>query len=97
MTHAVGLVVGSLLAALFGAPAAQVNSLNRHALHGPGRYAVTATADDGVIECIESAATPFCIRLQWYPECQLGEVDGNVIRAFVAAAWQWQASRPICP
>lgn len=89
--HEVGFAPGSLLAGLSEASAARVNSLHRHALCGPGRFRVSATAPDGVIEGIEAAAPPFCIGVQWHPEYLLTEADHRLLRAFVSAAALLQA------
>jgi gamma-glutamyl-gamma-aminobutyrate hydrolase PuuD len=89
--HDVSILPGSLLARLGAASAARVNSLHRHALRGPGRFRVSATAPDGVVEGIEVAAAAFCIGVQWHPEYLLTEADHRLLRAFVAAATVRQA------
>lgn len=92
--HDVAFAPGSLLASLCEASVARVNSLHRHALRGPGRFRVFATAPDGVIEGIEgigAAELLFCIGVQWHPEYLLTEVDHRLLRAFVAAATNRQA------
>lgn len=91
MAHDIDLARGSMLEGLAGGNRASVNSLHRHRLSGAAaRYAVTAEAPDGVIEGIESDATPFCIGVQWHPEYQLAETDTRLLRAFVAAATRHQ-------
>jgi gamma-glutamyl-gamma-aminobutyrate hydrolase PuuD len=89
--HDVSFVPGSLLARLCAASAARVNSLHRHALRGPGRFRISATAPDGVIEGIEAAQFPFGIGVQWHPEYLLTQQDHRLLRAFVAAAAVRQA------
>lgn len=86
VAHDVGFAPGTLLAKVSGTLAAQVNSLHRHALCGPGRFRVSATAPDGVIEGIEAPASRFCMGVQWHPEYRLTETDTRVLHAFVAAA-----------
>lgn len=89
--HDVSVVPGSLLERLGAASAARVNSFHRHALRGPGRFRVSATAPDGVIEGIEAAAAAFCIGVQWHPEYLLTQADHRLLHAFVAAAAVRQA------
>ena len=88
--HEVSLAPGSVLAGILGVDRAPVNSLHRHALRGPGRFRVAATAQDGVIEGIESPATGFCLGVQWHPEYLLTETDIRLLQAFVAAAARHQ-------
>ena len=89
--HDVIFAPDSLLARLCAASAARVNSLHRHALRGPGRFRISATAPDGVIEGIEAAQFPFGIGVQWHPEYLLTQQDHRLLRAFVAAAAVRQA------
>ena len=89
--HDVIFAPDSLLARLCAASAARVNSLHRHALRGPGRFRISATAPDGVIEGIEAAQFPFGIGAQWHPEYLLTQQDHRLLRAFVAAAAVRQA------
>jgi len=84
--HDLALAPGSMLEGILGRSALRVNSLHRHALRGPGRFRVSATAPDGVIEAIESDATGFCLGVQWHPEYRLTQSDTRLLRAFVAAA-----------
>jgi gamma-glutamyl-gamma-aminobutyrate hydrolase PuuD len=90
--HEVTFAPGSLLASVAVRQRVMVNSLHRHRLHGAGRFSVTAKAPDGVIEGIESPATPFCIGVQWHPEYRLTETDKGVLQAFVAAAARHQTT-----
>lgn len=89
--HIVAFAPGSLLACLGAASEAGVNSFHRHALRGPGRFRVSATASDGVIEGIEADQSPFCIGVQWHPEYLLTKQDHRLLRAFIAAAAVRQA------
>ncbi len=84
--HDVIFSPGSSLAAIAGAPRTRVNSLHRHALRGPGRFHVSATAPDGVVEGIEATASGFCLGVQWHPEYLLNRTDTRLWQAFVAAA-----------
>ena len=91
--HAVLLDPGSRLAAALGrADAARsrcgVNSRHHQAVHRLGHgLAVSATADDGVIEGIERPEARFCVGVQWHPE-NFWRTDAftGLFDAFVAAA-----------
>ena len=65
-----------------------VNSRHHQSVHRPGRgLAVSATADDGVIEGIEKPEARFCVGVQWHPE-NFWRTDAfkGLFDAFVAAA-----------
>jgi putative glutamine amidotransferase len=80
--HPVTVVEGSRLHAILG-PAPHVNSYHHQAVVDPGTLAVTAHADDGVIEAVEDPARRFVLGVQWHPE-EL--TDPRLFEAFVEAA-----------
>jgi putative glutamine amidotransferase len=67
--HPVSVVPGTLLAALTGAGALDVNSFHHQAADrlGAGVRAV-ATAPDGTVEAIEDPSRPFWLGVQWHAE-----------------------------
>jgi putative glutamine amidotransferase len=67
--HSVSVQPGSLLAAITGAAALDVNSFHHQAAGrlGMGLHTV-ATAPDGTIEAIEDPARPFLLGVQWHAE-----------------------------
>lgn len=69
-THAVAVAADSELARSLGAVCIPVNSLHHQALdHVAADLRVTARADDGVIEGVESARESWwCVGVQWHPE-----------------------------
>lgn len=68
-THEVDVVPGSLLAQITESQRFGVNSLHHQCVCEPGRgMAVSARADDGVIEAIEMPDAAFVIGVQWHPE-----------------------------
>lgn len=83
LAHAVLLEPGSFLAGWAGAPAAQVNSLHRHALVGRGAFRPAARAPDGVLEAVEGVGPGFCLGLQWHPEYRLTPLDRRIFAEFV--------------
>lgn len=84
--HEVIFSPGSRLVTIAGTPRTRVNSLHRHALRGPGRFHISATAPDGVVEGIEATGSGFCLGVQWHPEYLLTPTDTRLLHAFVAAA-----------
>lgn len=81
--HTIEIAPESLLARLAGAARAEVNSLHRHALTGPGRLRPAARAPDGVIEAFEGDTPGFCLGVQWHPEYGLTALDRAIFRDFV--------------
>ena len=73
ISHDVICVEGSLIASLIG-PQRGVNSLHHQTLdHIGDGLVVTARADDGVVEAVESTSEPI-LAVQWHPE-MLGGPD----------------------
>ncbi|MBN1179718.1 MAG: gamma-glutamyl-gamma-aminobutyrate hydrolase family protein [Anaerolineae bacterium] len=87
--HTVHLTPGSRLAAIFDAPALQVNSFHHQATRRVADgLVVTARAADGVVEGLEHRRHPFCVGVQWHPESRFGNQPGmeRLFVAFVRAA-----------
>lgn len=66
-----------------------VNSFHHQAVKAvPEDVFVSARADDGIIEGIESKTHPFLIGVQWHPECFCAEDEAasRIFSAFVTAA-----------
>lgn len=86
-SHAIHIVPGTLLHKIAGVTAANVNSTHHQAVDTVGKgLAVSATAPDTVIECVEDARLPFCLGVEWHPEYGTTELDRQVFTAFVAKA-----------
>lgn len=86
-SHAIHIVPGTLLHKIAGVTAANVNSTHHQAVDTVGEgLAVSATAPDTVIECVEDAHLPFCLGVEWHPEYGTTELDRQVFAAFVAKA-----------
>lgn len=87
--HSVEIEEGSLLRRLVGAGTLAVNSTHHQAVRDPGRgLRVTARAEDGVIEAVESTSPSFLLGIQFHPE----RLDGGgglllsrIFEAFVEA------------
>jgi putative glutamine amidotransferase len=84
--HAVSIAPDTLLHQIVGRPRMQVNSSHHQAVATPGRAAVNAVAEDGVIEGIEDSSYRFCLGVQWHPEFDTDPADRLIFDALIAAA-----------
>jgi gamma-glutamyl-gamma-aminobutyrate hydrolase PuuD len=87
-THPVGIFGGNRLRDLVGTDRPRVNSWHHQAIDRLGRgLTITAVADDGIIEGVESDAHRFLVGVQWHPErMQDDRRQQNLFRALVAEA-----------
>jgi putative glutamine amidotransferase len=68
-SHAVRIEAGSRLAGLVGVSSLMVNSTHHQGVRDPGAgVAVSARAEDGLIEAIELTDRRFALGVQWHPE-----------------------------
>ncbi len=83
--HSVAVVGGSALHRIVGKGRLQVNSLHHQSVKNPApALQVSATAPDGVIECIERKTDgAFCLGVQWHPE-HLFKRDEDARKIFAA-------------
>lgn len=86
-SHYVKVEQNSLLHKITNKTKLFVNSAHHQAVKAIGKnVVVNATAEDGVIEGIESKEHPFCLGVQWHPEFLIDEGDSSIFREFVDAA-----------
>jgi putative glutamine amidotransferase len=86
--HAVSLVEGTRLAALYGSGEAIVNSLHRRAVARAARgFVVSALSLDGVVEAIEAEGERwFAVGVQWHPaSASASGLDIQLFRGLVEA------------
>jgi putative glutamine amidotransferase len=88
-THGIRIEPGSLLASVTGRGSLRVNTWHHQAVRrvAPG-FAVSATAEDGVIEAIEKTGAAFVLGLQFHPESMAkgGSPEATLLfEAFVRA------------
>ena len=69
-THTVNISVDSVLYTLYNKERLAVNSFHHQAVSEPGElFRVTAVADDGTVEAMESREFKAVMGVQWHPEC----------------------------
>lgn len=88
LSHRVKAEADSALARIAGSTEFKVNSFHHQAVKQPAPgFRMTAKAEDGIVEAIESAAHRFVIGVQWHPEdtAATDEVSRKLFEAFVGA------------
>jgi putative glutamine amidotransferase len=76
----------SKIAAFVGTKEYIVNSRHHQSVDRLGAgLAVTARAEDGVIEAVEDPARQFVVAVQWHPEDRLATRDFGIFSAFAKA------------
>lgn len=87
-SHGITVEKGTKLEEIFGDRHIGVNSFHHQAVKdvAPG-FVVAAKAPDGVIEAIEKPDHPFCIGVQWHPECMFEQNTpfDKLFETFIAA------------
>ena len=83
--HALVIAPGTRLAQVLGDAPPSVNSLHHQGVSDAGRLAVSARAEDGLIEAVEDPVAPFCLGVQWHPEKLEGPQRERLFAAFTAA------------
>ena len=81
-------VPGSRLAAILGDEVTVACHHHQAVASHPG-YDAVATADDGVLEAMETPGDRFRLAVQWHPETQ---TDRRLFQALSAAAVTWRAA-----
>jgi len=85
--HDIFIEKDSRLGIIVGDEHIRVNSFHHQAVRQPGRgLHITALADDGTVEAVESLEYPFYIGVQWHPECLVDEYSARLFAALTAAA-----------
>ncbi len=85
--HHVFIEKGTLLHEILGTDEIEVMSHHHQAVDLLGKeLKVSARAEDGIIEAIESTNSMFIIGVQWHPEAAIDEYSLKLIKALVSAA-----------
>lgn len=86
-THLVQLVENTILANLSESSEVMVNSTHHQAIDRVGQdLIVSAYANDGVIEAIESVKHKFVVGVEWHPEYANSKLDQNLFSQLVLIA-----------
>ena len=86
-THLVKLVENTILANLSELSEVMVNSTHHQAIDKLGKdLVVSAYANDGVIEAIESLKHSFVVGVEWHPEYANSQLDQNLFSKLVLVA-----------
>lgn len=94
-SHSILIEPDSILASLYGTTSLLVNSFHHQAVReaAPGMK-VTARAEDGVIEAVESTEHKSIMGVQWHPECLPATADGrDVFSWLVGEARSFQQAK----
>ncbi|HGJ66618.1 TPA: gamma-glutamyl-gamma-aminobutyrate hydrolase family protein [bacterium] len=95
-THSIKIKEGSKLATIIGQTEFRVNTFHHQSVKDLATgFAISATASDGIIECIESTKHPFAIGVQFHPErmWQNSEPMLALFKAFVDAGISYKEQR----
>lgn len=82
-------VSGSRLDGILGSTVTVACHHHQAVAEHPG-YVAVATADDGLLEAMETPGDRFRLAVQWHPEAQ---TDRRLFQALSAAAQNWRGSR----
>ena len=94
-THSVSVAEGSMLHAVYGKDKLYVNSFHHQAVGDCGpKFIVTAKANDGVVEAIESSEYRKIMGVQWHPEC-MGDDGQPLFKWLVDAAAEHNKAKAI--
>lgn len=94
-THSVSVAEGSMLHAVYSKDKLYVNSFHHQAVGDCGpKFIVTAKANDGVVEAIESSEYRKIMGVQWHPEC-MGDDGQPLFKWLVDAAAEHNKAKAI--
>ncbi len=94
-THSVSVAEGSMLHAVYGKDKLYVSSVHHQAVGDCGpKFIVTAKANDGVVEAIESSEYRKIMGVQWHPEC-MGDDGQPLFKWLVDAAAEHNKAKAI--
>lgn len=94
-THSVSVAEGSMLHDVYGKDKLYVNSFHHQAVGDCGpKFIVTAKANDGVVEAIESSEYRKIMGVQWHPEC-MGDDGQPLFKWLVDAATEHNKAKAI--
>ena len=89
LRHVLEIVPGTKMDAIYGPGEVRVNSHHHMAVNElAGRFRVSATCPDGIIEAYESVSHDwYCMGVQWHPESATASaLDIQIFESFIEAA-----------
>jgi putative glutamine amidotransferase len=96
IAHEVNVVPGTLLSRILECTRCPVNSMHHQGIKTMGaNLQASATADDGLIEAIETTQNGFCVGVQWHPEVfeMTDPYTSHLFGAFIDAAIRWSTAQ----
>ncbi len=93
--HTISIDEGNLLHKIMGKTKIQTNSLHHQGIKdvGNGLMAV-GWSEDGTIEAVFAPNYPWCVAVQWHPECLPEDKDAqNLFTAFIEAAYLFKQGK----
>lgn len=93
--HTITIKKENLFHKIMGKTQVQVNSLHHQGIKdlGDGLIAV-GHSEDGTIEAVVAPDYPWCIAVQWHPECMPLDIDAqNLFTAFIESASQFKQGK----
>jgi len=100
-SHHVTIHEQSLLRRIVGEPEIQINSFHHQAIKDVApSLAVTAVAEDGLVEAVEMREYPWGLAVQWHPERHEASApntdpDRRLFVAYAEAVTQYRAGLPV--
>jgi putative glutamine amidotransferase len=95
LAHEVDIIAGTRLSHILESTRSPVNSMHHQGIKTLGHHlAISATADDGLIEAVETTGEAFCVGVQWHPEVfeMTDAHTRQLFGAFIEAASTWAAA-----
>ncbi|MCA9057176.1 MAG: gamma-glutamyl-gamma-aminobutyrate hydrolase family protein [Planctomycetaceae bacterium] len=92
LRHVLEIVPGTRLDAIYGPGEVRVNSHHHQRIRDlAGRFRVSATCPDGVVEAFESIDEEwYCLGVQWHPESNTASaLDIQIFESFIDAAGRY--------
>lgn len=93
--HTISIQKNNLFHQIIGKDNVRVNSLHHQGIKDPARnMMIVGHAEDGCIETLVAVDHPWCIGVQWHPECLPEDQDARqLFSAFILAAKEFQQSK----
>ena len=93
--HSITIETGNLFHEIIGKETIRVNSLHHQGIKDPAEsLQVVGHPEDGSIEAVVATNHPWCIGVQWHPECLPEDQDAqHLFNAFIQAAGKFETTK----